>query len=279
MVQGQPHLQSEAGSMKSDLSNSLPPEVVQPPTAEKGSRLISRVLPPAVRLWIQSQLDQVEALEFHLEGKDRQLLSGYVPQISLSAAKAVYRGLHLSQVQAAATEIRINLGQMLRGKPLKLLQPFPVQGHVCLYAEDLLLSLHSPLLAQGLQDVLLRLGNAHPALFPEGSPMRALIADFSEASATTDITLHSGQITLRWAPGQTSGETITLATGLQIREGNMLSLHQPQVTIRQGDPSSAEAITLDDYVINLGPEVDIQALTVMPDLIEIRGTVRVIPGN
>ena len=140
-----------------------------------------------MRLWIQSQLDHVESLEFTLQGKDRQIVSGYVPEVSLSAAKAVYAGLHLSQVMATATEIRFNLGQMLRGKPLRLLQAFPIEGQVCLYANDLLASLQSRLLAEGLQDVLLRLVKAQPDMFPENSHIRALLTDFSKASATTDI--------------------------------------------------------------------------------------------
>ena len=64
--------------------------------AERG--LISRLLPPAIRLWLHSQLDQLEGLGFQLEGKDRQILSGHIPQVRLSAQQAVYRGLHVSQV-------------------------------------------------------------------------------------------------------------------------------------------------------------------------------------
>ena len=246
----------------------------------QGSRLISRVLPPAVRFWIQSQLDHVEELEFSLDGKDGQILSGYVPQVRLSAAKAVYTGLHLSQVQAAAAEIRFNLGQMVRGKPLRLLQSFPVRGHVCLYAEDLLASLHSSLLSNGLQDVLLKLVNAHPAIFPEDSHVRELIADFSRASATTTIFLNPDQLTLTWIPEQPSSEELTLVTGLQVKEGHLLWLVQPQVwvTPRDGSPAAAP-IDLDDFVIDLGQEVDIKTLAVGQDRVEIEGMVNVIPGD
>ncbi|NJL44881.1 MAG: DUF2993 domain-containing protein [Leptolyngbyaceae cyanobacterium SM2_3_12] len=102
-----------------------------------GSRLISRLLPPAIRLWLQTQLDHIEGLNFQINGKDRQILSGYVPQVMISAQQAVYRGLHVSQVEVAATEIQVNLGQVVRGKSLRLLQPFPVQGRVSLGAQDL----------------------------------------------------------------------------------------------------------------------------------------------
>ena len=261
------------------MSNSLESPAAKPAEQAGGSGLISRVLPPAVRLWIQSQLDHVENLEFRLEGRDRQILSGYVPQVSLSADKAVYDGLHLSQVRAAATDIRINLGQMVRGKALKLQQPFPVQGHVCLFSEDLQASLHSSLLAEGLQDVLLRLVNAHPALFPEESHLRELIADFSRAPATTDITLSSNQLTMIWQPDQPGKETVTLSTGLQIQAGHLLCLSQPKLLVAQAEGSASAPIALDDYVIDLGSEVDLQTLTVKPNVIEVQGTVRVVPGN
>ncbi len=259
------------------MSNSLESTAVNPAEERGGSRLISRVLPPAVRLWIQSQLDHVENLEFRLEGKDWQLLSGYVPQVGLSACKAVYQGLHLSQVRAAASEIRINLGQILRGKPLRLQQPFPVQGQVCLFAEDLRASLHSRLLAQGLQDVLLRLVNAHPTLFPETSHLRQLIADFSQAHATTTIALAANQLTLTWTAEHPSEETVTLVTGLHIRAGHWLCLAHPRVMVDQNQEDASEPILLDDFVIDLGSEVDIQTLTIKPDVIEVQGTVRVVP--
>jgi len=242
-----------------------------------GSRLISRVLPPAVRLWIQSQLDHVESLEFTLQGKDRQIVSGYVPEVSLSAAKAVYAGLHLSQVMATATEIRFNLGQMLRGKPLRLLQAFPIEGQVCLYANDLLASLQSRLLAEGLQDVLLRLVKAQPDMFPENSHIRALLTDFSKASATTDIHLGQNQLTLIWRPAQPVGEKVILTTGLEVKAGSLLYLTQPQVTVIQQDQTSPSSINLDDVVIDLGSEVKIQTLTLREELIEVVGTVRVVP--
>jgi hypothetical protein len=230
-----------------------------------------------VRLWIQTQLDHVESLDFSLAGKDRQILSGYVPEVSLFAAKAVYAGLHLSQVRANATEIRFNLGQMLRGKPLRLLQHFPIEGQVCLYADDLLASLQSPLLAQGLQDVLLRLVKTQPEMFPEDSHIRELLTDFSKASATTNIHLGQNQLTLIWEPDQPLGERVILTTGLGVKDGSLLCLIRPGVTVTQQNQTSPSSINMDDVVIDLGSEVRIQSLTLQPELIDIVGTVQVVP--
>ena len=109
--------------------------------AAGGRGLVSRILPPAIRLWLHSQLDHLENLDFRIEGRDRQILSGYLPQVSLSASQAVYQGLQVSRAEVRAEEIYLNLGQVIRGKALRLLQPFPVRGLVYLTREDLRASL------------------------------------------------------------------------------------------------------------------------------------------
>lgn len=123
----------------------------------KQSHLISRVLSPAVKLWLRSQLDHVEALEVEIEAADRQLLSGSLSQVIASANSAVYKGLHFSHVRVTAQAIQTNLGQVLRGKPFRLLVPFPVSGTVTLSEADLNASLHAPLLGNAVSDFLLGL--------------------------------------------------------------------------------------------------------------------------
>ena len=121
-------------------------------TSGKGSRLIGRILPAAVRFWLRSQVEQVDSLSLALEGRDRQLLSGYLPGVSVSAEQAIYQGIHIGQLQLSAQDIRINVGQVVRGKPLRLLKVFPVLGEVALTSDDLNASLSSELLAGGLRD-------------------------------------------------------------------------------------------------------------------------------
>ncbi|NEQ43643.1 MAG: DUF2993 domain-containing protein [Leptolyngbya sp. SIOISBB] len=113
-------------------------------TQPRGSRIISRVLPPAIRLWLSTQLEYVENLQFQIQGRDREILSGHIPEIYLSAQKAVYQGIHLSQAAATARSIQVNLGQVMRRKPLRLLAPFPISGEVELTEADFNDSLQSP---------------------------------------------------------------------------------------------------------------------------------------
>ena len=61
----------------SEQTAGLEPEIVkegnEPP--RKQSRLIARVLAPAVQFWLRSQLSQIEDLQIKIEAGDRQLLS------------------------------------------------------------------------------------------------------------------------------------------------------------------------------------------------------------
>jgi predicted phage tail protein len=123
------------------------------------SRIISRILSPAVRLWLRSQVEQVEDLQFQIEGGDRQILSGHIPRVAIAARQVVYQGLHLSQMDLAGTGIRINLGQVLKGKPLKLLEIVPVEGEMQLQEADLNASLRAPILSGAVSELLVNQPN------------------------------------------------------------------------------------------------------------------------
>lgn len=240
-----------------------------------GRGLISRLLPPAIRLWLHSQLDHLEGLAFRLEGKDRQILSGHIPQVSLSAQQAVYRGLHVSQVAVTAKEIRVNLGQVLRGKPLRLLQAFPVEGQVYLSTEDVRASLHAPLLEQGLQDVFQRWAEAAPDMPSENSATPPLTA-LPPATQLVDIALGHGTLTLTWSLAAETDQNLRLHTHLTMTEGRYFSLGPTEVQVGHGGTWAAPT-RLGDVVMDLGSETQIHRLTVTPEAMVMEGVVRVIP--
>lgn len=120
--------------------------------SERG--LIPRVLQPALHWWLSSQLEAVTGLEIEIQGGDRQILRGYLPHVRVAATSASYRGIQLRQAAVQAEQIQINLGQVLRGKPLKLLAPVPVRGELVLSQDDLNASLGAPLLQSGLRELL-----------------------------------------------------------------------------------------------------------------------------
>ncbi len=126
-------------------------------TLNQPSKLISKILAPALRLWLRSQVEQAEQLEIVIEGQDRQLLRGHVPQVFLSSKKAIYQGLQLGKILLKGENIRVNIGQIIKGKPLQLLEPIQVSGEVHLTETDLQASLASDILTNAFTDLLIAL--------------------------------------------------------------------------------------------------------------------------
>ncbi|MBE9178987.1 DUF2993 domain-containing protein [Oculatella sp. LEGE 06141] len=250
------------------------PEPTPPEEASRRSRIISTVLSPAVRLWLRSQVEQVEALEFRIEGGDRQLLSGHIPQVIISASKAVYQGLHLSQVQMVGRNIRVNLGQMLRGKPLRLLAVVPIRGEVVIQQADLNASLHAPMLATALAEFLAELlrSQLSPGLSESSEPQKLTLQNPSVTIGNHRITLVADLLTA-------SGRLIPVAirTGMQVMNGNLLCLEHPQWLPH---PRAKRGLPLNDlhgFQVDLGSDVDLEELSLEDERIICRGGINVIP--
>jgi LmeA-like phospholipid-binding len=238
---------------------------------QQASGLISKVLAPAIQLWLRSQVDQVESLNVEIAAGNRQLLSGVIPQVKLTAQQAVYQGLHLSDVELTGEQIRINLGQVARGKALKLLQPIAIQGKVILREADLNASLQAPLLATAIKQFLaellrsgpIDLGTDAPTLNLQNLQMR-LAAE--RLSLRADLISVSGQAT-----------EIALRTGLRLTQPNQLQLTQtqwlPHATAKRG----LALKELEGYAFDLGPDTDLQEFTIAPVAIICAGRLMVQP--
>ncbi|NER82256.1 MAG: DUF2993 domain-containing protein [Leptolyngbya sp. SIO1D8] len=249
------------------------------PDKPNGSRLISRMLPPAIRLWLHTQMEHIEDLVFRLEGRDREILSGHIPEVLLSAQKAIYQGIHLSQIAVKASGIRINLGQVIRRKPLRLLAPFPVSGDLCVTAADLNESLQSPLLGQGIYDFLRLIAKSQP----EATDLEIIVNAFSERTIlpyyhpTADIAPEN--ITLQLTPrdGQTM-PPIAIATQLVIKDGHRLCLENPQWLTDSASETQTSISALHGFEIDLGPEVTLTKCDIQRDQLSLAGTIRVLPA-
>jgi len=226
------------------------------------SRIISRVLSPAVQLWLRSQVEHIEDLHFTIEGSDGQILHGIIPQVAIAARKAVYQGLHLSQVSLTGTGIKVNLGQVLKGKPLRLLEPIPVEGELRLGETDLNASLEAPLLAIALQDFLVPLLSLDEQ--SEESKLEKLLHP--------QIHIEEGRLTLRADLLFNNGKKIpfVLRTGLGLGSKSELLFVEPEIEGLEGNP-------LDDFKINLGSEVEIKELSLTPGELFCQGNLRVLP--
>lgn len=234
----------------------------------RGSRLIARFLPAAIRLWLHSQLDHLEGLEFGIDGQDRQLLSGNLPQVTLAANRAAYQGLRVSHARLIARDICLNLGQVLRGKALRLLQPFPVEGQVWLSREDLQASLGAPLLLQGLGDLVARLEPLDP---------QTLVV-LPCLSTVTGIELGHNWLALTWGEPDLRADRLRLETAMVLQDQRWLYLHQPLVS-RYADGAWSDPIAMETVAFDLGSETEIDDFVITPDHIQIKGTVRVIPAD
>lgn len=239
--------------------------------SSKRSRLISRALKPAVQFWLRSQVEQIEALQVEITAGDRQILSGYIEQVTLFAKNAIYQGLVLNQIELTGQNIRVNAGQILRGKPLQLLEPIQIAGSVLLEAADLNASLNAPLLKAGVTEFL-------QTLLRSGAAGISSERDLNLQNLT--IQLRSQQVVLGAALISDSGnETpIAIRTGFELAAPNLLKLVNPQwlphSTAKRGLPLS----DLDGYTFNLGDETEIHALAIDPERVTCQGRLIVIPA-
>ncbi|NEP18065.1 MAG: DUF2993 domain-containing protein [Leptolyngbya sp. SIO4C1] len=251
------------------------PDSPQRPSA-RGSRLIGRVLPMAVRLWLQTQVDQIEGLTFAIDGTDRQLLSGHIPAVSVAAQQAVYRGIYLSQVALAADEVRINLGQVIRGKPLRLLQAFPVAGEVWLTEQDLNKSLQSALLSEGIAafwQALLTM----PTVSQELAECYGRAADRLPA-ARSQVTIGQGRLTLSLQSAAAVDDYIAvLQAAVETQAERCLVLRQPQWLSHPQAGSGCPSQALEGFQWDLGSQTRLHRLSVEAGGLRCQGEVMVNP--
>jgi LmeA-like phospholipid-binding len=239
--------------------------------------VLSRILEPALQLWLRSQVESVETLQVHLDCGDRQVLSGYIPQLRLEARQAIYQGLHLSHVQMTGKNIRINIGQVLKGKSLQPLDPIPVELIVQLKAADLEASLGSALLQGALIEALLALvGEQLEDVW--GGELR------SQSLSLQNPHLVLGENRLRLSAQLTEQDSdrsipVALQTGLVLRGSNLLVLQNPEWL---PTPNAKRGLPLGDlhgYCFDLGDQAQFQALSIAPDGIQAHGQLLIVPAT
>ena len=231
------------------------------PTPSQGSRIASAVLSPAVQLWLRSQVQQVDELKVKIEGSDRQIFSGAIPKVTAAARGAVYKGLHLTEVALEGCGIRINLGQALKGQPLRLMESVPVAGVLRLSQADLNASLKAPLLADALSEFL-------RTMLPLTDREKSLKLQNSQ------IAIEAGVLTLSAVIWRAGGRQIPLVlrTGLRMASGSELRFEAPEIEM-DGELKSSD---FKGFKIDFGPEVEIEELILSPGEIVCRGGIRVL---
>jgi LmeA-like phospholipid-binding len=219
-------------------------------SSDRKSEIIGKVLSPAVRLWLRSQVDSVEELQFQILGRDRQILRGYIPEIFLSSTRAIYQGLHLREIKLQGENIRINIGQIIKGKPLQLLEPIKVTGEVGLREADLNASLSSSLLSGAFTDLLLML------LELSGHPQPNFILEkyrvsWQKVSLYTDKFVLNGTL----ADATNNTQSVSIRASLKLVNRQTLFLHPIEMELPDF-PS-----TLTEFEVDLGEDVDLKTLS------------------
>jgi len=213
------------------------------------SRIISKFLSPALGFWLRSQVEKVDSLHFEIQGEDRQILSGYIPIVYLLSEAAIYRGLNLGKIEVLSQNIRINIGQILRGKPLRLLEPIQVTGKVQIRQDDLQTSLDSPIFSNALNDLLL--------LLLESSGIENFKDVFNEAELVWQkIILEDQKFQLegKWMrKNHQETHLLALSSLMQLTSPNILRLSSVEF-------EGPYQIDLTELTIDLGENVELSSL-------------------
>jgi hypothetical protein len=242
-------------------------------SAKRG--LISRVLSPALQLWVRSQVESVETLQIQIDSGDRQILSGYIPRVHLQAESAIYLGLHLSYLKLTGEQIRVNMGQILKGKPLQLLEPIPLKMDVTLLGEHIRTSLDSRLLQQAIIETLMQLvGEQIEAAF--GADLRSQALTLHES----DVQLRDGSLRLSTtlkADHLQRSVPVTLRTGLALAQPNVLVLENPEWFPTATAKRGLKLEYLQGHYFDLGPLVHFETFEIYENRIELGGKLTVMP--
>ncbi len=232
---------------------------------KRKSRIVSRFLSPALQFWLKSQLEQVAQLKVNIEGGDRQIITGKIPQVFVASTDVIFRGLHLTEVELSATGIRINIGQIIKGKPLQILESFPIFGQIKLLESDFNASLQSSLFAEAIIEFLT------PLLPPD------FIADLKQPISLYDqkAEISTGHLSFFTNVMSKSDAKIPLSlhTDLKLASSCELLLENFNLQVSQ-KPSNCFS---DNIKIDLGSDVELQELTLDSSQLICHGSLIVKP--
>ena len=227
--------------------------------------LIDKLLSGAVRLWLQSQVSAIDNLNLQIIGKDKQIFRGYIPQVFISATNAIYQGVQISKLEIVGNNIKFNLPQVVKRKPLQLLEPIQIEIEVFLQEIDLQKSLSSSLLAAGLTDLWSRFLMPDPAsLDPKNELYQWNYLSLSKAR----LFFKGNYRKLEY-----DDLPIGIDTRIELKNSHTLLLSPIKViTIPELPITETENLTLD-----LGKQVSIAQLEITEEHLLVRGTITVFP--
>ncbi|MEB3212314.1 MAG: DUF2993 domain-containing protein [Leptolyngbyaceae bacterium] len=268
-------------------SESPDSEVPESESFEGGSRLISRLLTPAIRLWLNTQIERAEQLDIAITASDRQILKGSLPQACITAKDVVYKGLSLSSIAVVAQNIRTNGLSVMRGKAFRLLAPVPIDIDLMLTEAHLRESLAAPLLADAVDELLQRivmdcLGHSVEDGADKNtqfrSPPQPMRSEPMQSLSHPDILLTPGRLMLRshLSVGDRPSR-VQLDTGLKLHTPNTLMFENPQLSV-EGDSIKGRSLEkLNQFSIPLGDTTVMERLEIQHSSLFCCGQILVMP--
>jgi LmeA-like phospholipid-binding len=227
----------------------------------KTKGIIGSVLSPACGAWLRSQVSQVDELQVQIGGGSLQILGGTIPQITVVAVGAVYQGLYLGSIDLNAENIRVNLPQVVRGQPLCLLAPIPVQAVAKFTETDLQASLAAPLLSNAISDLLTQI------LATDAAQSKWQI-DWQQLQILPKTLVLQGNLTTIEGTAP-----LELRMSLEIVDGHILHLDPLAISCPIDLPGS----NITSFKIDLGRDVNITELHLNEGLLLCRGQIQVNP--
>ncbi len=235
--------------------------------AKRKLEIISRFLTPAITFWLKTQLESVEDLDIKIVAGDTKILRGKIDEVSVSTSKVIYDGIHVNQANVSTEKIAVNLGGVLRGKPLKLLQPIFVGGEIRLTPDDLKTSLQSPLLKQGLIDLVILLLQEKQI-----DDRESLVGQYE--FTWEDILLFADKFILKANLTNQQKQTFDLqiTANLTLQDSHTLNMSPIQI---EGIPE-IPMIVLNEFSVDLGTDVEIEELKLGDRGLSCQGKAKVV---
>ena len=226
--------------------------------------LIDKLLSGAVRLWLQSQVEKIDNLNFKIIGKDKQILQGYIPQVLIGATNTVYQGIQISKLEIVGNNIKFNLPQVVKRKPLQLLEPIAIEIEVFLREIDLQQSLSSSLLTAGLTDLW----------------QRFLIFDLTQSEPKNKyqwnyLSLSKARLFFKGNYTKLKNDDLSIGidTLIELNDSHTLLLSPVKIiTIPELPITETQHLILD-----LGKQVSIARLEITDEHLFVRGSITVFP--
>ncbi|MEM8827881.1 MAG: DUF2993 domain-containing protein [Cyanobacteria bacterium P01_G01_bin.19] len=238
--------------------------------------MITRLLSTALKFYLRSQVDQVRGLQLKIDGKNRQVLQGCIPRVCLSCEDVVYQDLQLGVVEIVGSNIAVNLPEILKNKPLRLLEPIVVEIKLILDADNLSNSIDSSLLQSGLTDlwqifVAEQLKNAVEPMLAESDIEWQKIA--IAPSLNHNLSITEGELTFAGVYQDSSGnlQKLVLSAGIGLANSHALLLSPVKIT----DNTDFTGELIERLEIDLGKDVEIEELKIESEKLQCCGKIKI----